>query len=421
MFALQAVSAAALGHVAAVKARPYLIHEYMHSRRRHKGLLNQYLFDSSLPTHRSRMVVKPAPDLLYLAAFFDVSLVPLKLTCRVPDAYWSLSLYADSTDSFYVTSDSSGGSKAGDYVTVYLLGPQHDARPEVLGLSPDDLGDSGEGARGGRGSRDRPHVRIVQAPCTCGFVLNRTLVLEGRADAADAADPAGAITGERKYVAWYRAHFVLEELSTLGSKAYSGAAQACAAYLPAAAQRYAELSLNALASPVAAGLLAWLLLALGIVPSSALLGGGASGALGASGARGRAAAVAFALALGGSSAAAGAWLTYVEYIHIRGTEREWACALLSIVCSVVQCRSVVCCMCLCLVPVLALTFVLTFTATLFSLPLFHLVSLLVCLLVFLQRENVLGVRRESPHPASADRARRGSLSPGGQVYISPFI
>ena len=349
MFALHTASAAALGHVAAVKARPYLIHEYMHSRRRHQGLLNQYLFDSvALPTHRSRQVVKPAPDLLYLAAFFDVSLVPLKLTCRVPDAYWSLSLYADSTDCFYVTNDSSGDSKeggpslpslgtdscpsvpdsspptAGDYVTVYLLGPQHDARPEALGLSSDDLGDSGEGARGGRGSRDRPHVRIVQAPCTCGFVLHRTLVLEGRADAADAADPAGALTGERKYAAWYRTHFVLEELSTsLNSKAYSGAAQACAAYLPAAAQRYAELSLNALASPVAAGSLAWLLFALGgIVPSrlanegiaGPLLGGG--GALGSSGALGRAAAVAFALALGGSSAAAGAWLTYVEYIYI---------------------------------------------------------------------------------------------------------
>jgi uncharacterized membrane protein len=73
------------------------------------------------PTAASRDVVLPSPDLLYTICAFDLSTRPIKLTAAVPEnTYWSLSLYADNTDNFFVVNDR---KVAGKTVTVDLVGP----------------------------------------------------------------------------------------------------------------------------------------------------------------------------------------------------------------------------------------------------------------------------------------------------------
>jgi len=58
------------------------------------------------PDARSRAVVKPSPDLVYSNVAYDVSKAPLLFTSPVPtDCYWSVSIYQENTDNFFVIND----------------------------------------------------------------------------------------------------------------------------------------------------------------------------------------------------------------------------------------------------------------------------------------------------------------------------
>lgn len=56
-------------------------------------------------TSDSRTIVRPSPDFAYSACSYDLSNGPLRLSATPWDAYWSLSLYADNSDNFYVIDD----------------------------------------------------------------------------------------------------------------------------------------------------------------------------------------------------------------------------------------------------------------------------------------------------------------------------
>jgi uncharacterized membrane protein len=59
------------------------------------------------PTHKSRQVVMPSPDLIYSSCVYDLSRGPLRMSGDLPPAghYWSLSLYAHNTDNYFVLND----------------------------------------------------------------------------------------------------------------------------------------------------------------------------------------------------------------------------------------------------------------------------------------------------------------------------
>ena len=101
-------------------------------------------------TDASRAIVKPSPDLLYSTCSFDVSRRPLKIVTGAPaDTYWSVALYADNTDNFFVLNDTAA---KGQPATIILLGPGQSAPVDTAGTI------------------------TVNAPTARGLVLFRTLI-----------------------------------------------------------------------------------------------------------------------------------------------------------------------------------------------------------------------------------------------------
>ncbi|MEQ9518783.1 MAG: DUF1254 domain-containing protein [Parvibaculum sp.] len=97
----------------------------------------------------SRTVVRPSPDLIYTICAFDVSEHPLKISAPVPDdTYFSLSMFGDNTDNFFVVNDSQLTKNVVEIVLV-----KDDDQLTTLGGPP-----------------------MVVAPSETGVLLFRTLI-----------------------------------------------------------------------------------------------------------------------------------------------------------------------------------------------------------------------------------------------------
>lgn len=59
------------------------------------------------PTHKSRQIVMPSPDLVYSSCVYDLAAGELAISGALPPVghYWSLSLYAHNTDNYFVLND----------------------------------------------------------------------------------------------------------------------------------------------------------------------------------------------------------------------------------------------------------------------------------------------------------------------------
>ncbi|MCR9240335.1 MAG: DUF1254 domain-containing protein [Rhodobiaceae bacterium] len=100
-------------------------------------------------TSESRTVVRPSPDLIYTICAFDVSEKALRISAPVPeDTYFSLSMFGDNTDNFFVVND-----KQLPKETVEVILVKNEDQVEGLGGAP-----------------------IVVAPSTRGVILFRTLI-----------------------------------------------------------------------------------------------------------------------------------------------------------------------------------------------------------------------------------------------------
>ena len=128
------------------------------------GLESQVGFSTALHAPRAdasaRTVVRPSPDLIYTVCAFDVSEHPLKISAPVPaDTYFSLSMFGDNTDNFFVVNDS---QLEKDSVSVVLMKPGSEV--SELGGAP-----------------------VVIAPSVRGVILFRTLIAsEDRFEELDA-------------------------------------------------------------------------------------------------------------------------------------------------------------------------------------------------------------------------------------------
>lgn len=96
-------------------------------------------------TPLSRAIVRPSPDFAYSACAYDLARGPLTLNVAPWDAYWSLSLYAENSDNYFVIDDRE--ARAGARITLVRRGH----RP------PDDAG------------------RVVESPSQRGVALIRRL------------------------------------------------------------------------------------------------------------------------------------------------------------------------------------------------------------------------------------------------------
>ena len=96
----------------------------------------------------------PSPDLLYSKCVYDVSAGPVRVTTPVPDAYWSMSVYAENTDLVAVVNDRELPERRLD-VALALAGQE----------TP-------------------PGLRVIRVPAARGAAFFRTLVSEPAQEAA---------------------------------------------------------------------------------------------------------------------------------------------------------------------------------------------------------------------------------------------
>lgn len=96
-------------------------------------------------TPESRAIVRPSPDFAYSACAYDLSNGPVEMRVTPWNAYWSLSLYADNSDNYFVIDD----REARDGADITLI------------------------RRGGEHPRDA--VRVVESPSQRGIALIRRL------------------------------------------------------------------------------------------------------------------------------------------------------------------------------------------------------------------------------------------------------
>jgi uncharacterized membrane protein len=102
--------------------------------------------------------VRPSPELLYSICWYDVSRFPVRITSGAPPGtYWSVAVYRDNTDNFYVVNDTATQGAKADFI---LYGSAQ--------------------IEGGKGPFESQYghlgVLVVQSPSSTGLVLIRTLI-----------------------------------------------------------------------------------------------------------------------------------------------------------------------------------------------------------------------------------------------------
>lgn len=99
--ALGTLAVAIIVHIIAVVAIPIVIMNGAMA----KYPINQ-LMKGTKTTAQSRNVVRPSPDLVYSIVCYNVSQDPIRFTAQVPtDTYWSVSMFQENTDNYFVMND----------------------------------------------------------------------------------------------------------------------------------------------------------------------------------------------------------------------------------------------------------------------------------------------------------------------------
>jgi uncharacterized membrane protein len=115
---------AIVAHVAAINALPLVLMNAA-MQRISNGRYNTWHMAPRV-TPASRGVVRPSPDLAYAACPYDLSQGPLRISVAPWNSYWSLSLYADNSDNFFVVDDRE--ARGGAAITLVRAGaaaPDH--------------------------------------------------------------------------------------------------------------------------------------------------------------------------------------------------------------------------------------------------------------------------------------------------------
>jgi len=102
-FVWAALIAGAIAHVALVQAIPRVLMDKA-IERISAGSANVWRVADRV-TPESRQIVRPSPDFAYSACSYDLSEGPVTIHVEPWSAYWSLSLYADNSDNFFVVDD----------------------------------------------------------------------------------------------------------------------------------------------------------------------------------------------------------------------------------------------------------------------------------------------------------------------------
>ena len=135
--------AAIVTHFAVIFATPRVLMDAAFDRIGAGGTNAWRVSDRVTPL--SRTIIRPSPDFAYSACAYDLAEGPLTLRVAPWHAYWSLSLYGDNSDNYFVIDD----REARNGVEVVLARRRRDA--------PEDA------------------ARVVQSPSARGIALIRRL------------------------------------------------------------------------------------------------------------------------------------------------------------------------------------------------------------------------------------------------------
>ncbi len=124
-YAWAALGIAVISHFLIVSAFPGAIMDAA-IERLSQGRFNEWRVADRV-TPLSRQIVRPSPDFAYSACPYDLSRGPISLRVAPWNDYWSLSLYADNSDNFYVVNDIE--APQGADITLIATG---DGLPNVL-------------------------------------------------------------------------------------------------------------------------------------------------------------------------------------------------------------------------------------------------------------------------------------------------
>jgi uncharacterized membrane protein len=146
--AIAVLVVAVIAHLVSVWVTPSVIMNRAISRIGGAGM-NQIHFQKR-PDETARGIVRPSPDLIYSVCPYDLSAGPLRVRSPVPnDTYWSVSLFDDATNNYYVMDDREA----------------HAAKESVVDFVI--VRDAGENTEG---------MKAVVSPSSKGLALFRTLV-----------------------------------------------------------------------------------------------------------------------------------------------------------------------------------------------------------------------------------------------------
>jgi uncharacterized membrane protein len=109
------------------------------------GAMSRYpanmIMRGARPNAQSRGVVRPSPDLVYSVVSYDVSKGPVRFTAKVPtDTYWSVSMFQENTDNFFVINDSQVKSNPVEILIVNRDTQPADAGKAQIVVSPSPRG-----------------------------------------------------------------------------------------------------------------------------------------------------------------------------------------------------------------------------------------------------------------------------------------
>ena len=182
-----------------------------HKRSERAGI-NALSVRERMPTAEDREIVMPNPEFAFAGGAFDLAGGPVVFTCRVPDTYWSLSLFAGNTDNFFAVNDA-GAGPPGTPVRLILV-PKGTTAGAKAGFRMTVEAEAVEAGETG------VVVLVAESPTLFGMALHRVLVQNKKKD-GDAA------------IAFLRHHFALDPLSSNAVQIRSQAPPSAGFGLPA--------------------------------------------------------------------------------------------------------------------------------------------------------------------------------------------
>jgi uncharacterized membrane protein len=161
---------AAAVHLLAVWAVPRVIMGHVLSAAQPEKTTGVFL--PPMTDASARRIVMPSPDLLYATCAFDVGTRPLRIRADPKSPrYWSIALYADNSDNFFVINDREA---AGKPIDIVLIGPKAYAQAPALPAG----------------------ANVIDAPSARGLLLMRVLVADYAAEKSVVEAARGTLSCE---------------------------------------------------------------------------------------------------------------------------------------------------------------------------------------------------------------------------------